>query len=280
MKIGITAFITDNGMLPDELGTEIENRGFESLFLPEHSHIPVSRATPYPYGERLPDPYFRAWDPFVALAGAAVATKKLLLGTGVSLVAQRDTIQTAKEVSCIDQLSKGRFIFGVGTGWNYEEMKNHGVEPKIRGSLVDEKLNALKRIWTSDEAQFHGKHVSFDPIYQWPKPVQKPFPKIYVGGVGYAAVKRAVRLGMGWMPIGASTPCEVDSQLRIPSSLGEPGMPVTAALVQRDQEVLRRYAEWDVERVTFFLPPKNRSQSLHRLDELADLSVKHGFLTS
>lgn len=274
MKIGITTFVTDTGMFPDVLAVEVENRGFDSLFFPEHSHIPVSRTTPYPYGERLPDPYYRVWDPFVALASAAVTTSRLLLGTGVSLLAQRDAIQTAKEISCIDHLSKGRFIFGVGLGWNYEEMKNHGVEPKNRGRFVDEKINALKQVWTSDAAQFYGEYVSFGPIHQWPKPVQQPYPRIYIGGIGSSAVKRAVRLGAGWMPIGARTPSEVDSQLSLPVIMGEPGMRVTAALVRRDQEVIHRYAEWGVERVTFFLPPKDKSQSLRRLDELAELSEK------
>ncbi|HEY3469619.1 MAG TPA: TIGR03619 family F420-dependent LLM class oxidoreductase, partial [Amycolatopsis sp.] len=168
MKFGISTFVTDEGIRPDVLGAALEERGFDSLWLAEHSHIPVSRESPYPGGGDLPRVYYRTLDPFVALSAAAVATSELLLGTGIALLTQRDLIHTAKEVASLDLISDGRMRFGVGIGWNREEMRNHGTDPKTRGALIDEQLAALKEIWTKDEAEFHGKHVDFDPIFAWP----------------------------------------------------------------------------------------------------------------
>ncbi len=182
MKFGLTIFPTEASAQPVELARRAEELGFESLFFPEHTHIPVSRETPYPAGGDLPDEYRRIYDPFAALAAAAAVTEKLLLGTGICLIVERDPITTAKEVATVDRLSNGRFLFGVGAGWNLEEMRNHGTDPEQRFRLMRERIEAMKAIWTEDEAAYHGELVDFDPINAWPKPVQRPHPPILMGG--------------------------------------------------------------------------------------------------
>ena len=171
MRFGVGTFVTDDGIGPAELGAGLEQRGFESLFLAEHTHIPVRNASPYPMGGPIPPKYYRTLDPFVALTAAAVATESLVVGTGVALIPQRDPIITAKEVASLDAVSAGRFLFGVGVGWNRQEVANHGVDPAVRGRVADERLDAMIAIWTQDEAEFHGEFVDFDPIFCWPKPV-------------------------------------------------------------------------------------------------------------
>ncbi|MET0862938.1 MAG: LLM class F420-dependent oxidoreductase, partial [Nakamurella sp.] len=195
MKFGIATFVTDEGISPLALGPALEERGFDSVFLAEHSHIPVSRQTPHSSGGDLPRKYYRTLDPFVALTALAAATSNLLVGTGIALLPQRDVIHLAKEVASVDLVSGGRFQFGVGVGWNREEMRNHGTDPRTRGALMDEMLAALVQIWTSDEAEFHGQYLDFDPIFAWPKPLQQPHPPIYVGGESDAALTRLARLG-------------------------------------------------------------------------------------
>jgi probable F420-dependent oxidoreductase len=201
MKLGIATVITDEGIRPDILAKELEDGGFDSIVVAEHSHIPASRATLYPAGGELPREFFRSYDPFVALTAAALATSKLLIGSGVLLLPQRDSIQTAKAVASLDQISGGRLLLGLGLGWNLEEAADHGVEATMRGKLLDEKLDAMKELWANDEAEFHGRHVDFDATYCWPKPVQKPHPKIYFGGFTAATVTRARRHHGGWMPM-------------------------------------------------------------------------------
>lgn len=176
MKFGVATFITDQGIAPAPLGRAVEQRGFDSLLIAEHTHIPVERRSPYPGGGELPDIYYRTLDPFVALAAAASVTERILLGTGIALVVQRDPIITAKEVASLDLVSGGRAVFGVGAGWNREEMENHGTNPRTRGRLVDERLRAMRELWTKDKAEFHGEFVDFGPVYSWPKPVQRPHP--------------------------------------------------------------------------------------------------------
>ena len=182
MDFGAAMFFTDYSMAPGELAPALEARGFESIWAPEHSHIPTSRRTPFPQGGELPKKYYGAMDPFVSLAAAAVATKSLKVGTGVCLVAQRDPIQTAKLVASIDQISGGRFLFGIGGGWNAEEMADHGTEFRTRFKLMRERIAAMKEIWTKSEAEYHGELVDFPPMMAWPKPVQKPHPPVIVGG--------------------------------------------------------------------------------------------------
>ncbi|MFI5782040.1 LLM class F420-dependent oxidoreductase [Nocardia sp. NPDC051570] len=277
MRIGIEAFITDESMRPDTLAKAAEERGIASLFVAEHSHVPVSRETPYPLGAELPRVYYRTLDTFVSLAAAAAVTSKILLGTGVALLPQRDVIHTAKEVASLDLLSGGRFLFGVGIGWNREEMRNHGTDPSTRGKLVDEQLTALKALWTQDEAEFDGKYVRFERSFLWPKPVQRPHPPIYLGGNSPAMVARAARHGATWMPIGPFTPEELPTSLARAESAGVPMVPSNLPL---DPALLDACAEAGIEHVTLMFgghldaPPSEfgaypKDEVLRRLDELA-----------
>src|SRR6186997_958151 len=202
MKIGAVMFFTSDSMQPAPLARLLEERGFESLWVPEHTHIPSSRKTPYPAGGPLIRPYYDIMDPFLVLNTAATVTTKLKVGTGIALLTQRDPIVTAKVVSSIDQLSGGRFLFGVGNGWNQDEMENHGTDFGTRHKLVRERIEAMKEIWTKSKAEYHGEMVKFDPMMTWPKPVQKPHPPIIVGGGFPQGARRAAAYGNGWMPIG------------------------------------------------------------------------------
>src|SRR6266566_8782631 len=201
MDFGVLMFMTDYAISAPALAQALEERGFESLWVPEHSHIPLSRKTPFPGGGDLPKQYYDAMDPFVMLSAAAAVTKRLKLGTGVCLVIQRDTIQTAKLVASIDQVSHGRFLFGIGGGWNAEEIENHGTEFTSRFKKMREQIEAMKEIWTKPTAEYHGDLVDFSSMMTWPKPVQKPHPPILVGGAFPWAARRAVRYGDGWFPI-------------------------------------------------------------------------------
>ncbi len=212
--------------------------------------------------------YYRTLDPFVALAAAATVTERLVLGTGVTLLVQRDPIHTAKEVATLDHLSNGRVVFGVGVGWNREEMADHGTDPRTRGALLDEQLAAIRAIWTQDLAEYHGRFVDFDPIFAWPKPVQRPHPPIFVGG-GAAAAQRAVRLGLGWIPNGVADAAEVPAQLAV---LGDSDTPVAITPVAPDPAVLDAYAAAGVVRVTLSLPTMPESETLRALDEFAALA--------
>ena len=200
MKIGAVMFFTTDSMQPAALGRALEERGFESLWVPEHTHIPSSRKTAYPAGGGLIRPYYEIMDPFLALNTAATVTTRLKVGTGIALVIQRDPIVTAKMVSTIDRLSGGRFLFGVGNGWNQDEIENHGTAFKTRHKLARERIEAMKAIWTGEEPEYHGEFVNFDPMKQWPKPVQTPHPPIIVGGGFPHAARRAIRYGDGWIP--------------------------------------------------------------------------------
>ncbi|HEV3229956.1 MAG TPA: LLM class F420-dependent oxidoreductase, partial [Solirubrobacteraceae bacterium] len=193
-------FPTDYSIGPAELARLVEERGFESLFFPEHTHIPASRDTPYPAGGDLPQEYWHTYDPFVALTAAAAATERLRIATGICLVIERDPITTAKEVASIDRLSGGRFLFGVGAGWNVEEMANHGTDFRHRFGVMREHVEAMKAIWTEDEASYHGKYVDFDRILSWPKPLQQPHPPVIVGGNGERVLERVIAFGDEWMP--------------------------------------------------------------------------------
>ncbi|SFK01490.1 probable F420-dependent oxidoreductase, Rv2161c family [Amycolatopsis sacchari] len=266
MKVGISTFVTDESMPPAALAKAVEERGFDALFLAEHSHIPVSRETPYPAGGELPRPYFRALDPFVALAAAAAVTTSLRLGTGVSLLVQRDVIHTAKSVASLHLVSGGRVLFGVGVGWNREEMRNHGTDPRTRGRLLDERIQALRVLWKDDEASYSGEHVRFDRVLQWPKPAQPPM--IYIGGNSEAAADRARRLGDGWLPNAVRDPAQVPAQLAM---VRDTGLPVTATSAPPDERLFAAYAEAGAERVTLSLPPGPEADTLRRLDEFAAL---------
>lgn len=271
MKIGINTFLTDEGIEPTKLGPALEERGFESLFLAEHSHIPASRQSPYPGGGDLPRVYYRTLDPFVALGAVAAVTERLILGTGVTLLIQRDLIHTAKEVATLDRISGGRVVFGVGVGWNREEMADHGTDPRTRGALLDEQLEAITRIWTEDLAEYHGRFVDFDPFYAWPKPRQRPHPPIFIGG-GEAAARRAARHGVGWIPNGVATAAEVPAQL---AEFSGNGLPVTVTPAPADPEVLDAYAEAGADRVTLRLETLPEAETLRTLDELAKVADRY-----
>jgi probable F420-dependent oxidoreductase len=281
MKFGAAIFATDRGMHPAELARELEARGFDSLWLPEHTHIPVSRRTPYPGGGDLPDFYARALDPFVALGAAASATTRLLLGTGVCLVVERDPIVTAKEVATLDWVSGGRFLFGVGGGWNREEMRNHGTDPASRWELMRERILAMKEIWTRDEAEFHGRFVDFDPIWSWPKPVQRPHPPIVVGGDGATTFDRVVEYGDAWMPIirpggPAPFPERIAELRRRCEEAGRAPVPVTAWSSGRiDEADVEEHLRQGVERVIVMLPPHDRDRTMRSLERYAPLVERH-----
>jgi probable F420-dependent oxidoreductase len=200
MDFGAAMFFADYAMGPGELARTLEARGFESIWAPEHSHIPISRATPFPQGGERPKKYYEAMDPFVTLTAAAVATETLKVGTGVCFVTQRDPIQTAKLVASIDKVSRGRFLFGVGGGWNAEKMTDHGTQFRTRFKLMRERIGAMKEIWTKSEAEYHGEFIDFPPMMSWPKPVQRPHPPIIVGGAFPYAARRALIYGDGWIP--------------------------------------------------------------------------------
>lgn len=264
----MTIFPTADSAQPVELAREVEARGFESLWFPEHTHIPVARDTPYPAGGDLPDEYRRIYDPFVALTAAAVVTERLLVGTGICLVVERDPITTAKEVATLDRISGGRFMFGIGAGWNLEEMANHGTDPKRRFGLMSERVAAMKAIWADEEASFHGTHVDFDPIWSWPKPVQRPHPPILVGGNSDGALARAVEIADEWIPnpeTRLSVLAERIAELeRLAAAAGRERLPVTFYGVRPDAPSLERYHDAGVDRAIFYLPPL-------RLGELQDL---------
>ncbi len=200
MEFGVGYFPVHDGVDPGTLARLVEARGHESLFFPEHTHIPAGRETPYPAGGELPRKYAHTYDLFVALTAAAAATSKLRVGSGICLVIERDPITTAKEVASVDRLSGGRLEFGVGAGWNREEMRNHGTDPRARMAIMAERVEAMKAIWTQEEASYHGEHVEFERIWSWPKPAQRPHPPVLVGGNGPTVLDRVLRFGDAWLP--------------------------------------------------------------------------------
>jgi probable F420-dependent oxidoreductase len=205
MHIGIFAPTTDYAAPTHLLAKACEERGFESFWVPEHTHIPVSRRSPFPGGGELPQEYSHLNDPFVVLSAAAAVTERIKLGTGICLVVEHDPIVLAKQVASLDRLSKGRFMFGIGAGWNLEEMADHGTDPKTRWALLRERVEAMKQIWTQERAEYHGKFVDFDPMWSWPKPVQKPHPPILLGSSTALGRKRTVDAYDGWIPIGMNS---------------------------------------------------------------------------
>jgi probable F420-dependent oxidoreductase len=276
MKIGIYMFATDDAIRVDELAEEAEQRGFESLWLPEHTHIPKSRRTPFPAGGELPREYSHTLDPFVALGAAAARTKTLSLATGICLIAQRDTIVLAKEVASVDLLSDGRFLFGIGGGWNVDEMNHHGTQYEERFRKLEEQVAALKTIWTQDEAEFHGRFVDFEPIWSWPKPVRKPHPPIILGGQTGRTRQRVVDFCDGWLPIGFSAKAVLagiqdlhERAERAERDRSTLSVSVFGARAERSD--LDAYEAAGVERAIFAVPPKGRDQVLPLLDRFGEL---------
>lgn len=269
MRFGVLTFVTDEGIGAAELGAALEQRGFESLFLAEHTHIPVERITPYPSGGPIPRKYYRSLDPFVALTAAAVATDELILGTGIALVPQRDPIVMAKEVASLDLVSAGRFRLGVGVGWLREEIANHGVDPAVRGRAAEERIRAMIEIWTQDEAEFHGRFVDFDPIYCWPKPLAKPYPPLYVGG-GPASFRRIAELGAGWIAL-CPSPELLSGPLQQLRAIAGADVPVTVCQWgDQTAKAVAGYQDLGVERVLFELPTEPRDETFRRLDAMAE----------
>ncbi|MBV8407677.1 MAG: LLM class F420-dependent oxidoreductase [Alphaproteobacteria bacterium] len=276
MQIGAAMFFTDYSMSPGELGKALEERGFESVWAPEHSHIPLTRKSPFPGGGDLPKKYYDAMDPFVALMAAAAVTTRLKVGTGVCLVNQRDPIQTAKLVASIDQLSGGRFLFGVGNGWNQDEMENHGTDFTTRHKLVRERIEAMKEIWTKSKAEYHGDMVDFPEMMTWPKPVQKPHPPILVGGGFPQAARRAIRYGDGWCPVGRTGSGLLDVLEKYRQMAREAGrdpqsVPVTLFNPAEDEVELARYRDMGIARVVVMLLSEPRDTMLPILDRWATL---------
>jgi probable F420-dependent oxidoreductase len=274
MKFGASMFFTDYSMTPAALARAVEERGFDILWAPEHSHIPLSRKTPFVMGGDLPKRYYDTMDPFVTLTAAAMATTTLKIGTGVCLIAQRDPIQTAKLVASIDQVSGGRFVFGVGNGWNQDEMENHGTAFATRHKLARERIEAMKAIWTQTKPEYHGEFVDFGPMMTWPKPVQKPHPPIVVGGAFPYSARRAIRYGDGWMPQVTPTATTPLAELipRFRQMAAEAGRdPASLAISiggqQPDIDLIKRYQDLDVERVSVSLLSEKEDSILPVLDQ-------------
>src|SRR5580700_9281990 len=272
MKFGASMFFTDYSMTPVELAVAMEQRGFDIVWAPEHSHIPLSRKTPFVMGGDLPKRYYDVMDPFVTLAAAAAVTTTLKLGTGVCLIAQRDPIQTAKLVASIDQVSGGRFVFGIGNGWNQDEMENHGTAFATRHKLARERIEAMKAIWTQTKPEYHGEFVDFGPMMTWPKPVQKPHPPIVVGGAFPYSARRAIRYGDGWMPQvtpTATTPLPDliprFRQMAAEAGRGPEELPVTIWGPGEDPDQLRRFRDMGVARVVVSLESEKADKILPEL---------------
>ena len=282
MKIGAVMFFTTGSMQPAALARAMEERGFESLWAPEHTHIPSSLRSAYPASGGLVRAYYELMDPFLALNTAATVTSKLKVGTGIALITQRDPIVTAKMVSSIDQLSAGRFLFGVGNGWNQDEIENHGTAFDSRHKLARERVEAMKAIWAEEEPEYHGKFVSFGKMKQWPKPFQKPHPPIIVGGAFPYAAWRAVRYGDGWIPRDDwldRDGIEVLDKFRAmakeagrdPASLS-----ISTFRVPDDLDRLKRYRELGIDRVVFSLPAEKDDKIMPILDRWAELKRQLG----
>ena len=279
MRVGVFYFPTDYGIDIGELARELEARGFESLFLCEHTHIPVSRRSPFPGGGELPRRYIHTHDPFVALAIAAAATQKLLLGTGICLVPQHEPIVTAKAVASLDRLSGGRFLFGIGGGWNREEMENHGVRYETRFRRMREHVLAMKALWTEEEASFQGEFVNFDPVWSWPKPLQKPHPPILLGGETDLTLKRVVEYCDGWFPRmgrGAFDPHSAVERLRRAAEAAgrDPGsLSVTVFGAPPDPAALASYRAAGIPRALLMVPDLSRDEILWFIEQHAALAA-------
>lgn len=275
MDLGVTSFLTDRSITPAALARAAEDRGFSSLFVPEHTHIPTSRRTPYPNGGELPEEYKRTLDPFVALTSAAAATSRLRLGTGIALMAQRDPIVTAKAIASLDLLSGGRFVFGVGFGWNLEELADHGVDKRDRRSVARERVMAIQRLWADDEASFAGDHVAFEPTWSWPKPVQRPGPPVWIGGApGPTLFRHVAEYADGWMPIGGGGVRAALPDLR--AAVEQAGRdPDTISIVPfaalPDRGKLEHYASLGITEVVAQLPSGPPAVVLPVLDRYAEL---------
>ena len=281
MKFGASMFFTDYSMTPAALARAVEDRGFDILWAPEHSHIPLSRKTPFVMGGDLPKRYYDTMDPFVTLTAAAMATTTLKIGTGVCLIAQRDPIQTAKLVASIDTVSGGRFLFGIGNGWNQDELEDHGVRFADRHKVARERVEAMKSIWTKSKAEYHGEFVNFDPMMTWPKCVQKPHVPVIVGGAFPYSARRAIRYGEGWIPqAGRGGTGEIADMIpefrKMATEAGRDpqSIEITVWFPKQDPELMKRYEDLGVSRVVFNLDSEKADKVLPVIDSLAGLMRK------
>jgi len=275
MHYGVTYFPTEYTLQPDVMGQLLEERGFESLWVAEHSHIPASRISPWPGGPDLPQMYYDTYDPFLALMTAANATTTLKVGTGIALVIQRDVIHMAKQVSTLDRLSGGRFLFGIGAGWNIEEMADHGTDPERRFGRMRESVEAMKQIWANEVAEYEGEQISFGPMHQNPKPKQKPHPPIHVGGAFPGAMHRAVRYADGWLPIGARGSGSLDEQMTaLDEACAEAGrdrreIEVSVFGVAPKRETVDQLQSVGVDRVVFMPPSLPPDEMIDMVESFA-----------
>jgi probable F420-dependent oxidoreductase len=268
MEIGLTMMPAEGGMAPDRLATEVEARGFESLFVGEHTHLPKSR--PYTGEGSLPRAYYHTLDPFLFLTAAAAGSAQLRLGTSICLVVQRDPILLAKEVATLDTLSEGRFVFGVGAGWNVEEIANHGVDPAMRGALFCDRLRAMDAIWRDEYPEYHGRFVDFDAIYSWPKPAQQPRPPVLIGGSGERVIDRVLELADGWIPMAWDLPSLAPriAELRARAADAARSVDITACAVIPTDENMDLALELGVDRALLQLESAPADDTLRQLDEL------------
>jgi probable F420-dependent oxidoreductase len=284
---GVFTFATDYSLGPAQLARAVEDRGFESLFLPEHSHIPVSRDTPYPGGGDLPKEYSHTHDLFVALTAAAAATTKLKLASGICLITEHHPVRLAKAIASLDQLSGGRVILGVGVGWNVEEMVNHGIPFKHRWQITRERILAMKRIWAEDEAEFHGDHVNFDPVWSYPKPKQAGGPPVLIGANSSWVFDRIADYADGWMPI-LPMPGRVhegiglaDGIERLTRSVEKAGrsmsdIDLTLFGMGPDPAEVEKVISLGFNRVVFHVPPLEEAKVLRLLDRYQGLAAAFG----
>ncbi|HEV3354166.1 MAG TPA: LLM class F420-dependent oxidoreductase [Acidimicrobiales bacterium] len=278
MRFGVTIFCTDVSIQPTDLAAALQERGFDSMWVPEHTHIPVSRRTPYPNGGELPEEYKRCHDPFVALTAAAVAAPGLRVGTGIALVAQREPIVTAKAVASVDQISGGRFTLGIGFGWNEDEMEDHGVDYRGRRELAREHVLAMRRLWEDEEATFDGEFVQLPPSWSWPKPVQQPLPVLIGGAAGPKLFNHIAEYAQGWIPIGGRGLGETVPELRArveEAGRDSSGLEIVPVAVVPDHGKLDHYQEVGVTECVFGLPSAGRDDVLSLLDKYAALLAEH-----
>lgn len=273
-EFGVTMFPTDYAMQPVALAQAVEERGLDSLFFPEHTHIPVSRDTPFPGGGDLPEMYWHTHDPFVALGAAAAVTSRIRLGTGICLVIERDPITLAKECASLDMISDGRFVLGIGAGWNREEMENHGADYKNRWAVTREKVLAMKKIWSEDEPEYHGEHVNFDPIWSYPKPVQAGGPPVWIGANSKWVFDRVAEYAEGWMPIGGLGSGNMERMREALAARNRTVEDMDMALfgAPMDVEQLKGRIDQGFDHLIFTLPPAGEDKVLPLLDKCAELA--------
>lgn len=274
MKIGLFPFITDYSMPVDQLAIAAEERGFDSIWVPEHTHIPANRKTPYPGGGELPKEYSHTLDPFVALAIAAGVTRKLKLATGICLVIEHQALTLAKTVATLDHVSNGRVLLGLGAGWNQEEMENHGTQYSSRFRKLEEQMAALRALWTQEEATFKGEFENFDAVWSWPKPIQRPHPPLILGGETDHTLKRIVRLGDGWLPRAMNPDRVLAGMHKLKTYAEQAGrdpasISVSVFAPPPKDAVIQRFKETDAERIVLMVPPRNTNDTLRRLDRYA-----------